>query len=424
MKLFQKLFWHKKGLSLLTVLVISLLFLSLSFAQSLSVKITNLSDELKDHHVDHGLYYLSDNFEGERWDALSGDPQNVEKLISFHEALTQSQDFEYYELIKMPIYTLLADFKGNETFGAHYDTAPDRFYEKGDRADLLSLYVGPNIQKLFDLKTVEGGWFTQEDFAADRFEETSVILGSSYQACYARNDIMPLIYQGKSIRARVIGFLPPDQMLLYRGEAINLNRFVIAPIPSIKTAAIQAGERDFQFKMLLDKNNGILKTSLSEPLLKSKLDTLAVEAGVSPYSVHQGDGGAKESIALLQAVAAALRVVAAFTAVAAGGLFFLLMNGKLNVEKQAVSTYRLYRRNRSFVPSLFSLLAFFYLLAGQLLAYGAAAVLGALISVPLHVQWPIAIGSLLAVPLLSGGLVHFMLLKKGRACDAGTQGRQ
>lgn len=318
MKLFQKLFWHKKGLSLLTVLVISLLFLSLSFAQSLSVKITNLSGELKDHHVDHGLYYLSDNFEGERWDALSGDPQNVEKLISFHEALTQSQDFEYYELIKMPIYTLLANFKGNETFGAHYDTAPDRFYEKGDRADLLSLYVGPNIQKLFDLKTMEGGWFTQEDFAADRFEETSVILGSSYQAYYARNDIMPLIYQGKSIRARVIGFLPPDQMLLYRGEAINLNRFVIAPIPSIKTAAIQAGERDFQFKMLLDKNNGILKTSLSEPLLKSKLDTLAVEAGVSPYSVHQGDGGAKESIALLQTVAAALRVVAAFTAVAAG----------------------------------------------------------------------------------------------------------
>lgn len=223
----------------------------------------------------------SDNFEEENWDTISADKNINQKLINFHEMLTQSTEFEYIEFGLAHIYNEDPNFKSdaeaivafpNETVGLH------------------GYAVGENTNKLFSLETENNQWFSPQDYFYSDGDTIPVILGNHYQKYYSTGDMLPFIESGLRLNGKIIDFLKPQSKIVHNSAVTELDDSILMPSREISEEMLPyQDETDIKF-LYLSKNNGLIFTQRPTAEIREIVLQYAKSAGLSegiqgdPYS--------------------------------------------------------------------------------------------------------------------------------------------
>lgn len=162
----------------------------------------------------------------------------IEDLIRINNSFKNSSHFEFLEINLTTIYQ----------------------YAAGNRMELNAAYLSQDIIDYFSLKTENDSFGTLDNFEND-LKYMPIILGNHYKLQYQIGDEIELMVRGYPTTAYVIDFLDKDESILYFNVPVNLNDYIILPFTSIFAANETTEEIDaneYNFRLLLDKNNGLV----------------------------------------------------------------------------------------------------------------------------------------------------------------------
>lgn len=184
-----------------------------------------------------------------------------EDLESINELLHSAVNFDFIEARLGTCYVDRKTYKGDEQFAY----SADEFNYSDDVNAVKFCVFSIDFINQFDVQIDNYEEFREEDFVATA-HEAGVLLGYDYINIYEINEKINLIHYGVETVATVKGFLKPNSNYMHFNQEIFLDDKIILPFPEIIQNATDDTEKDYNFRLLLDKNNGIVspKTTLAQ----------------------------------------------------------------------------------------------------------------------------------------------------------------
>lgn len=215
-----------------------------------------LVDEIKTHPP-NSYIYLTDQLNDDAFYNFRVDPQRTDKLLKLNKALKSSTDISFIEL------------RRNKIIFNHTSTP--------------AFFIDSEAFNHFDLITQEGSIFNVEDYNYSLWDTStvSIILGNDYKNAYNVGDMVPLTLYDAVVTGKVIGFLTKDSTIVYQNDVISTNDHILLPYENITEVATTEEEKEYQFKILLDKNNGVVVSSVPEEDILNLANEFALD--ISPY---------------------------------------------------------------------------------------------------------------------------------------------
>lgn len=196
---------------------------------------------------------------------------NIEKEINSY----LNQNYEYIELKSQPLY-YIGNYTGSENFAISKDTINQQINmeEKSFNAtDLKTIEIGEKLSKNFSSKIVNGRAFESKDFIiSQENQEVNIILGNSYINQYKIGDILELELHKKNIEFKVIGFLEKGLKLNIDNGDLILDNYIVVPFYNIEYSPNSKEEETYQQLWYSQKNEGLIKSSEKETIIKLKKD--------------------------------------------------------------------------------------------------------------------------------------------------------
>ncbi len=251
-------------------------------------------------------YSILDNFMSTNGSELTGE-KSLSNLKTFLNSIRNSEYFDYYMMYDQQVY--IENYKGNEKniYGyehrANIDQMNIKILADDDTAKLCTcvkgFWLGENVLADFDLHLQGGKFFQEKDFILTTTEPISVILGSNYSDEYevGENIYVDFIFAGRE--AKIIGILEEGSNLYYRGNYVNLDRFVILPIflnDEYNEQSIYRFETNHFYTL---RNSGLIATKLSMEDIQEIITEYSSEAGFkTSYYITEYDGTSKKTFGL------------------------------------------------------------------------------------------------------------------------------
>lgn len=233
-------------------------------------------------------YRILDNYHNEEWADFYYDPDVFSKLVHLNAALHTNENFEYYEVLFQEPSVYKESYAGDYTFGTNYEWHPDSFYDDEEIASVCGMYVDHGYLEKNNISVLSGRSFVQEDhyIVADKIP---IILGSRYEELYAIGNTIDVFVLGKKRIGEVIGFLPSGSYIEHAQMIFELDSYMLLPIEYFDTdTSMNVFDNKHEFRILLEKNNGVLFSDLNDEEIKLVLTDIFKKSGLELYYVANG----------------------------------------------------------------------------------------------------------------------------------------
>jgi len=296
-KIYTEIKFDKENKPLFYYLLLILLTVGLtvtSIGISIFYEIKAGTQKLEEKYSDYNYYGIYDNLVGEYEKIFFEEDNALTKLKSMESLLNKSQLFEYMEIYTQPVDIVK---KIPDYFLYGYETeSDDRSIWQVTETDgtiktyynVKGLWIGKNIQNIFDLTCEEGNLFGQENYQFNS-DEIPVILGNDYKDIFKVGDIV----QGNTMlnmdmNLKVIGILKKGAVVLYSNQIVNLDRYILLPMVDTQKIPVTEEEASTQNMLLLMKINGEVKTKYSANEIQTEINNICKQAQITPASYVDG----------------------------------------------------------------------------------------------------------------------------------------
>ena len=258
------------------------------FAFQFSEDVNSLQSGMVYAHQEKELYRLVDNLVGQYETEFFQNSDSLARLGIMYSKLKNAEQFEYLEMYDNPIVFVS-------------DTVPDEVlytYEEGGGPDhrgivdgemfseIKCFWMSRNVADLFELKCDTGDFWEEED---KNNSPIPIVLGSQYRATFTVGDVTdgftPVSPRGKF---EVTGILKEGEYLVYNGQVLCLDRYVLMPMQDGNAVTLTSEERTRQRLLYLFKINGALYSDLSANELQTFIQNICETSGVLPASTVAG----------------------------------------------------------------------------------------------------------------------------------------
>lgn len=237
---------------------------------------------MKSSMLQNDYIHIVDDFE-EDFQTISGRKTIVEDLTYVNQSFHDAKTFDFVELNLADVYVSKADFRGDAMFS---HGASDFNYNETQHK-IKSASVGENCNEYFNLDVSSGRYFSADDYSFIGKHEVPILLGSDYQSLYKINDSIPLTIKSKSYSCTVIGFLEEESQIISFNFPIKLNQYIILPMEQFSTIQHSDDERTYQFRMMLDKNNGLILPKQKLSKVETEIRSICNNVKLPTYRLSQ-----------------------------------------------------------------------------------------------------------------------------------------
>lgn len=173
-----------------------------------------------------------------------------------------SQEFDFLE------------FKFTSAYDQGSPTAPpDRVWK--------TVCLGEGVQDYFSLEAENGAALGQW---VPGQQVVPVLLGSQWKGTYSQGDSLQITVDGLTVTGEVAGFLKEDQFLVSYGSAFHLNDCLLMPQPPLLPQEDSRQEREYNFRQLLDRNNGLVVPRGDLAQVQQQVEKIGGSLGL-PYTL-------------------------------------------------------------------------------------------------------------------------------------------
>lgn len=253
------------------ILLIIIIIINIPFIIILNKNIkdfNSMNEHLVQNEFFHTVDLLDDNF-----DEYKSRLTILEDLSNVNNNLKHAKNFNYIEMKLGTSFVLSNTYRGNESYSYGYQ---DYLYSEELRS-VKSVNLSYEAKDFFDIPVSTGRYFTTDDFTYKN--SINILLGSKYNQIYDIGDDLDLIVNGKERQAKVIGFLEEGANLIHFNQKIILDDFIIIPMEKIN---IQNNDFMYNFKALLDKNNGVVYPLNNKKSMEKELQIICEQNNL-PY---------------------------------------------------------------------------------------------------------------------------------------------
>lgn len=202
--------------TLFTFLVYNLIY----FGFGIKEKQINMEQKYEDKLIYNIFDNLSDPNDFMKY---SNTLEGINRASSFYNELNKMKDYSYQTIFTQPLF--LTEFKGDRSF----DGTPETPLKYKNFYEIKSIQLNKNAF-LFN-KIHHTGYLNWEniDYSNDTIP---ILLGFNYKDKYKIGDLLNgSFYLSKKTKFKVSGFIPKNSNVLYDGDIVYLDHYIIIPYP-------------------------------------------------------------------------------------------------------------------------------------------------------------------------------------------------
>lgn len=228
------------------------------FFSCFQMNITKIPKEYK------SFIHSMDNFD-DYFSEIHSRKNIVEELIDINDNMHNSHSFKFVEMSATNIYTYALN--------------------RSEQKNIKAIYCGEEFFELFDIHTENNTYFEKNDFTFNS-DRVSLIIGSNLKSEYSIGDTIRFYRQGFLVDGIVIGVLESNQFIEFYGNVTNIDDCFIIPFPSFtKEQLIDEETRELAFRVMLDRNNGIVIPNASKATIQAELNDYTQKHNLPDYSL-------------------------------------------------------------------------------------------------------------------------------------------
>ena len=240
-------------------------------------------------------YWISDSADenGDFSRYMKNQNGEYEKLKAFHECLKNEKGWRFLSADTQPIDINSSDI-------------PDKFlfqYERGYpmeskdefKKSVKCLHVSSNVFSEFGITVSEGREFQDEDFYYTAGEYVPIILGHEYKEVFSIGQILDGKYLDKTLKFRIIGFLPELTEIPAPGNRGTLlcDRYIVMPAFTWENNK----EASWFDKVTLSQyTNGIVISDLNYADVEERINRYILQTGTMNFAVSPESSNAIKSL--------------------------------------------------------------------------------------------------------------------------------
>lgn len=219
----------------------------------------NKSKVLK--YSNESMYYICDNFTGEKEQSFFSSQNCIKKLKDFNRWLTDNGDFEYLCIRNQSISI------NNKSY---------------DSIQVNQLFFEKN-----DIEII-GEQFSDKNYSIESMEdEIPILLGESFMGKYEIGDKIEFYYLGSNkFKGFVKGFVSKESCYKDNEQVYSLEKKIIIPLLEFEKEPQNRSEWSLQLRLYLDRNSGALISDYPVAYLQSILTSKCAELKIEPYIIQ------------------------------------------------------------------------------------------------------------------------------------------
>lgn len=229
----------------------------------------------------------------------------VEDLMQMNDSFHNSKNFDYFEFSLTNAFATIGTFTGGEKFASRND---QYIYDKTNH-ELNAIAIGEKADKYFNLSVDKGEFFAPEDYYFQDNGTIQILLGNDYKEIYKVGDTIELTFKLKKYNCSIKGFLAQDSNATHYNFLVNLNDYIVFPSEKFHAVATDEDEYQHQFRMMLDKNNGLMFPLTSVKDSKAEITSICAAVNLPDYGYSQTTGRQQNRLILKLSVFSVILVL-------------------------------------------------------------------------------------------------------------------
>jgi hypothetical protein len=264
----------------ISILCISVNYVYLFHAETIRNEKENIEEDKAE-----GCYFLMDNLVGEYEEEYLSKPDSLFNLKRFALELENS-GMGYVEIYPNPVVVVADDIP--ETMLYRYEEGDANAMpfetEYGKAYEVKCVFIGENREQKNTLCKDKAD--VLKDFTKCSDDELpSIILGYGYIDIYKQGDIIEVISPiGGYDRFQVKGFLEKGESMMIRKKYINLDRYVLLPMPDKKAIPVSKDDYSYALAECFFRINGQFLTDKSPEEIQEYINETCNKLGIFPAS--------------------------------------------------------------------------------------------------------------------------------------------
>ncbi len=253
-------------------LVFLILTLQIIFTAATSVVANTLHNDVSTENVyietnkDYHYYSVLDILINEDEQTFLSKPDHITRLKILLSMIHNDESIEFFERYENPIHIFDEDIP--DIFLRGYESgnnSRNRFWAEGHVvSNVKCVWMGDNVWEEFGISFESGRKWEKDE---EDSEIIPVVLGNAYKDIYEIGDMFegltPTRYTDENTTFKVCGILEKDAVMIGRFDYINLDRYMLIPLPDKQALPLAPNENDEQYTIFICKLNGLVKTKLS-----------------------------------------------------------------------------------------------------------------------------------------------------------------
>lgn len=289
-------------------LVFFILTLQIVFAATACVVANALHNDVSTENVyiesnkDYHYYSVLDIMIGEDEQTFLSKPDRITRLKILLNLIHNDDSIEFFERYENPIHIFNENIPDIFLYGYERGsiTASRYFVEGHDVSNVKCVWMGDTVWDEFGIAFESGRkWEKYEEDA----EIIPVVLGNAYADLYTVGDtfegLTPTRYTDESTVFKVCGILKKDAVMIGRFDYINLDRYMLIPLPDKQELPLTQQEHSEQFTIYICKLNGLVKTKQSANEVQSLMNELCQKVELYPPLYIRGSTDVENRIVML-----------------------------------------------------------------------------------------------------------------------------
>lgn len=290
---------HEKipGFILLTIqffFAITAIFIS----EALNNDINNEKENIS-RSADYHYYCVQDRMFNEDEQDFRSKDDHIARLKILLDSIRNDDRIAFFDRHENPIELFCSDIPDIFLDGYESGYAEDnRFLADGrDISRVKCVWVGDKIWDEFGIRFARGEkWENAEEDG----DVIPVVLGSAYEGLFEVGDVFngltPTRYEYSGVTFKVCGILEKDQTMIGSFDYINLNRYMLIPLPEKRVMPSTPEQCIEQYTTYICKLNGLVKTTLSANETQRILNDLCQKVEFYPSLYVRGASDVENNI--------------------------------------------------------------------------------------------------------------------------------
>lgn len=229
-------------------------------------------------YKDKAIYQLLDGyFDPDEFEAFRDEPNALNILKSYYNALDNAVSFQYLAMFNQSI--IIDDV--NSVFPKELTINNSSFSKRVD-----AFQINEQAYKYFELDVIKGRTFQQGDFD-DNGRVLPVLMGSNYIDVFEVGDRLTATYYQKEVELEIIGFLQENSLVYFNGNTeFYLDEYMISPYVNYKAPETEFDEW-FQEIVYFAMINGYISIPFGDNFTQNmmmELEAISEKTGFYNYN--------------------------------------------------------------------------------------------------------------------------------------------